>query len=621
MVAMSRRLGLALVVPSMLAAACSSPALTKSDATPPGAAGADAGCAMPPPAGELADAAVAAPQTPTPGRCGGGWCSSQLYGGFRGLWGASASDVWGLDSTDGVQHWDGTTWSRTELAGIGLTSIWGSGSTDVWVVGGAEIFHWDGNGWSQVNQATGLQLSLVGGTGPKDVWAFASPSALHWDGTAWTPVQVGQLSVRAMWGSGPNDLYLVGSDVVHWDGARFTPVFGDTKVAASGVWGSGASDVWVVGDGFIQHWDGAAWSKTDSPYTLRAVWGSGPTDVWIADDKHALRWDGAAWSPALTLSPDPQLGFTEAWGSGDDDVWATSGDVSEGIIHFDGVSWSKVPVPDQMAIRDGWSRARGDAWALSGGEKTLRWDGAAWAAGPPLPSGSGASAIWGSGADDVWAVGYRYAWHWNGAAWTTFPVGTDVTLSSVSGSGPDDVWAVGSALMHWDGVAWRDWTAAVCPTYLQPDGELRILSLATDDAWLFVSYPSDGVGLHWDGATWTPAVEFNDGPRGVWGSAVDDVWVLTFFGLAHFDGMAWSYLSEPAGHNRAIWGSRKDSVWIFSNDAGPQGHITHWNGTFWLSQTALSIYAGTSFGPDATWLLAAGGQDGFGTVLRRTPAQ
>lgn len=60
----------------------------------------------------------------------------------------------------------------------------------------------------------------------------------------------------------------------------------ETVPDASAIWGSGLNDVWLVGgdnEGAIYHFNGAAWSSAESHLAqgLTGVWGSASGDVWV----------------------------------------------------------------------------------------------------------------------------------------------------------------------------------------------------------------------------------------------------------------------------------------------------------------------------------------------------
>ena len=82
------------------------------------------------------------------------------------------------------------------------------------------------------------------------------------------------------------------------------------------VWGSGPNDVWVVGyNGKVLRWNGSTWAysrvATTSAPTLHGVWGSGPNDVWVASSSGLYHWEGTTLAP-VTLPAAASL----------QDVWA-----------------------------------------------------------------------------------------------------------------------------------------------------------------------------------------------------------------------------------------------------------------------------------------------------------
>lgn len=97
-----------------------------------------------------------------------------------------------------------------------------------------------------------------------------------------------------------------------------------TTLLLRAIWGSAPNDLFIVGEaGTILRYDGVRWYEMDSPTTvaLRSVWGTGPTDVYAAGDEGVLlHFDGAAWTPVP--SPTDRL-LIQLWGApGDADVFA-----------------------------------------------------------------------------------------------------------------------------------------------------------------------------------------------------------------------------------------------------------------------------------------------------------
>jgi hypothetical protein len=267
-----------------------------------------------------------------------------------------------------------------------------------------------------------------------------------------------------IWGTGPNDVWIVGQStmtlagaIFHWDGATWTQTPTGPLPPLWGMWGNGTNDVWAVADhGVVLHKDDSGWveSSSDAAGTtgpLSATWGSGPSDVWaVGGTGIFVHWNGAVWAAAANGLTSQAL--TGIWGSGADDIWAVG--LNGTILHWDGIAWSASPSgasPDLLAV---WGSGPGDVWAIGRGGAVLHWNGATWSASQSSTSIS-LFGVWGSGPADVWVVGQLGTiGHWDGSAWRGFPSGTRQALNKVWGSGPNDVWAVGSSILHWDGGAW-----------------------------------------------------------------------------------------------------------------------------------------------------------------------
>jgi hypothetical protein len=112
---------------------------------------------------------------------GSAWTEVERDGSRRGgdgaIWGTGAGDVWVVDGSDSPSHFDGTTWTTTELAIVGdLAAIWGTSSSDIWGVGSfGQIARYSGSRWTSVAaQEIGApylqQLVAVHGSSPDDVW-------------------------------------------------------------------------------------------------------------------------------------------------------------------------------------------------------------------------------------------------------------------------------------------------------------------------------------------------------------------------------------------------------------------------------------------------------------------
>ncbi len=318
------------------------------------------------------------------------WClekTSHPAGiGLASVWGSGPNDVWTVGAFGTVTHWDGKQWTTAQLdTHWSLRAVWGSGPNDVWTMAAPDqIFHANGFAsgaaqWSGVAPVTDKPptppalAGAIWGTSSSDVWVAGkiltmqrgnnSVRELAWrsvdadGGIGWAPaVQVSTFdTVRGIWGSGPEDIWIVGTKsasgspfAAHSDGV--TPDGGgaptwtelDTQSLSGmyAVWGSGPNDVWAVGDyGTIRHGSAGAELLTivESPTTenLRGIWGSGPKDVWaVGEHGTLLHYDGVEWRTATGgFVPGTKPHLYSVWGSGPNDVWAVGSGI---VMHYSG---------------------------------------------------------------------------------------------------------------------------------------------------------------------------------------------------------------------------------------------------------------------------------------------
>lgn len=283
---------------------------------------------------------------------------------------------------------------------------------------------------------------------------------------------------RAVWGTGPNDVWVGAHDpggvsgttvaFAHWDGAGWTTWTTSPAFQPNALSGSGPNDVWAAGDGGrVAHWDGSGWttswvSSSAFTYRLNAISFGSSADGWVfGDSYYAQRWDGTGWTTYQTNVAYAMLGGGARFAGA---VWAVGA-----IGATTRCATASVPASTPASACAGgywaldgdqydiWGTALNDYWVVahwagSGGTCTgaLRHEsngGAGWdyvASGPDFCL----SALWGSASSDVWAVGRGGAiWHWDGAALTSSAGVTTAPLADVWGSGPADVWAVGNGVI------------------------------------------------------------------------------------------------------------------------------------------------------------------------------
>jgi len=327
-----------------------------------------------------------------------------------------AAVILGAGSALAAGGWTIVTAPPTGQNGV-LYSVTSTSDTDAWAVGhsGAApnglraqpvIDHWNGTAWSQVTApATGYSTSwpaAVSASDTSDAWIVGwsepqrysfVPMAMHWNGTAWSVVSfnatIGAI-VSGVTDISPADAYAI------------------TSTPTSGTIGYGQDQ--------LTHWNGTSWNKVNIPVpahdittTLYAISADGPDDVWIpasalvtvsstsaATEYYALHWNGSSWSmvpmPAQPAGIYDQFSSVTAispsnvWAVGAVDNETTGSVVSTALIeHWNGTAWSVVPSPATSTgteLTGVTYNSATDVWAVGTDSSrttlTLNWNGSAW---------------------------------------------------------------------------------------------------------------------------------------------------------------------------------------------------------------------------------------------------
>ncbi|MBI5067337.1 MAG: hypothetical protein HZB56_03785 [Deltaproteobacteria bacterium] len=240
-------------------------------------------------------------------RDGAGWRQVELEGNARVVLfaGSGPDDVWAVthsalsSSAGSLSRWDGLVWSTPQALPLGFQPqrMLVRSRDDAWLAGlGDTLLHWDGTAWAEVPTVSGAALLGVWASAADDLWAVGADAGgallLRGNGITWTAANFTGTRARAVWGSGPNDVWVVrDGDVLRWDGSTWwhAATFPD-RVEGTDVWGTGPNDVWAVGGTYLPssgpstvlHWDGNSWTThwTGSPYGFSSIWGAGPGDAW-----------------------------------------------------------------------------------------------------------------------------------------------------------------------------------------------------------------------------------------------------------------------------------------------------------------------------------------------------
>jgi hypothetical protein len=284
-------------------------------------------------------------------------------------------------------------------------------------------------------------------------------------------------------------------------------------------------------------------------------------------------------SPTITrssLQAVARISDTDIWAVGNTQPFNT-GDVVTLAEHFNGTSWTSVPIPNPAGgfggVLSGVAAVAGNnVWAVghsvsldSFGESVAstlveHFNGTSWSIVPsPNPASGGVlTAVTAISANNIWAVGHmgigrggNLIEHYDGTSWSVVasPQGPDTFLNGVSGTSANDVWAVGSIgrgdsiqILHFDGTSWS--TVSGLPA----DSELNsVVAIAPNNVWAV------GADIeHFDGTSWSivpsPGVgQFHLGS--ISASSANNIYAVGGGGIEHFDGTSWSIVSAQVPPN------------------------------------------------------------------------
>ncbi len=322
------------------------------------------------------------------------------------------------------------------------------------------------------------------------------------------------------------------------------------------------------------------------------------------------------------------------------DAWAVGYvDTHKLIMHWDGISWTKVDSPNPPGAKntylDGVSASGpDDVWAVGqydgdDGTQVLieHWDGATWTVVPGADARAefpGLIAVSALAPDDVWAVGFGYPGggligalieHWDGVAWTQVR-GAKIhgrnggDLTSVTAVSATDVWAAGYSVHgigdrplveHWDG---EHWSLVHSPGRLDNFSGLNgVSAVSGTQGWAVGEVAARPLLLEWDGSTWSrasqsPVLGRGSALRAVSASTSTAAWVVGYREadealkplIEHWDGTAWMRSPTPNipitrdSRLSAVSADTESDVWAVGSykiGGKPRVLLEHWDGTFW----------------------------------------
>jgi hypothetical protein len=392
--------------------------------------------------------------------------------GATRLWsvhGTASDDVWLSGEGSVLMHWDGQAFERVDAGAGTFRRVHSAARGDVWLAGSGPggkglLAHRDGGTFvplapPPVDGGWGGAFVSLWSKAPDDVYAGVGFSLVHWDGfTAQVlPESVGG-PPNALWSPPQGGPLLVGS-YVGWvralDGGTFQSLTEGKKLRITrAVWGSGPNDVWAGASnesGAIEpgllHFDGTAWSWSLPGTTIWDLRGAGPNDVWALGNQ-SLHWNGTSWTTVPLAFADNSI-FVLPSGS----AWA----VGTKAAHWNGTAWIDTPLPFSITVLYGvWAASDSDVWAAGVSGTIAHYDGAKWTKVGSYGVNTFYS-VWGSGPGDVWFAGdFGLVRHWNGSTVEPVTLPEVAHYRRVTGTGPSDVWALGNdgKSFHFDGTRW-----------------------------------------------------------------------------------------------------------------------------------------------------------------------
>lgn len=546
----------------------------------------------------------------TPNVCGAelcapnGWCWVQ---GFpeaeypRRVWAASDTEFWTVNEYGGAMRVKNGVRQRYALPGqLSAAAVWGSSANDVYFVGGGgKIAHFDGTNWGSPTSNTTGELRAVWASGPGDVWA-AGTTVVHYDGTSWSEKLTG-VSVNDISGTGPNDVTIVGGNglAAHWNGSSWTPQLHPDGLNLQGV-SADATGVWVAAGNYFVRWEGGAWTKKIStqPCSVQRLWRDGAGVFWAVggegqglDAGQLCRFDGTVWLPVQT--PTTHTLYDISGGTGPISVG------EEGTVVLGGRVTRTLDYDVRIGsdlLTGAWANSPSDIWytvVAAAGGSLAHFDGARWTSHDLRP------LIGGFGGRDILGLG---------DLWSASP-GQVSVLATVVDGGTN---AFTTSLINYDG-------ASVYVLSEIDDTATSMWGSSANDIWIGGDKLS-----HFDGMTATVVTDANENTKKVWGLDAQHVYQIGGSTLMRYDGSSWAAVDTKLPANSAlidVHGSAPDDIWVIATHLG-EALASHWNGSAW---TVLTLPAAPtavwSFGPNNVLFTGSGqGLSWDGTFHRSVAA-
>jgi len=474
------------------------------------------------------------------------------------------------------------------------------------------ILHYDGTSWRRVASPAPHNMKTVFVSSPTFAVAAGFGAALaRWDGTSWTTdTEVSSLVSVALYSVfvlARDNIWVSGGSgtMLHWDGAAWSRSDTHTVQHLYEVFAFGPNDIYVGGrSGTILHWDGSDWASIAPGWItddVDAIWGADPGTVYLAGGNGLIVRYEPGEDRWTDLSVPTGESFTSMDGSSATNIWAAGGFAGGAIAHFDGASWSLDPSWPSIDRRGpmGLSVVGDDVYAVMHDGGILHRD----AAGVWQPMAGAATvrlrSIWGASPQDVYASGVATTaggsstatavLRYDGASWSLPHWLPRTDAQGLWVAAPNDVYLAeaGGTIPYWDGVRWTNLTL--------PVWGVRLAGIWGHDAANIFVVGQQATGDMAPAAFRGPAAPWRAlalrpealgiGLTAAHGVSADDLWVVGEAGTIARRAAGEDYLDQLASGTtetlRGVWAASATEAFA----VGDNGTILHWDGTAWTPMT------------------------------------
>ena len=313
-----------------------------------------------------------------------------------------------------------------------------------------------------------------------------------------------------------------------------------------------------------------------------------------------LHYDTSVWAADLRFPTLPTVNMVSIVTAGANEY--VLGDNSTVYVLDHGAWTARMQLTKSYVAM--WAAPTGEIFVVGPSGVFAKYDGTTWV--ETVVGAASMYAVWGTSATDVYAVGQlgpnSAIEHYDGSTWSPVTVANAGILRAVWGTG-NEVFAMGSGTMLAHGVAGA--------FSLQPIPSINargIWGSAVDDVFIV---GDSGTILHWDGASWTQLeTAFDTMLYAISGSSAAEVFAVGDGGaIERYTGLGWAHVTKQpvAVRLRDIWAAAPNEAFAVGNSN--DSTIFHWTNGAWqpeMSAPAIAASLVSVWGRSSTDVLAVG---------------